>query len=119
MRLALAMGRTVAELRETMDADEWSKWLLFHSLYDLPDGFLVAGRICELVSHGLGGKGLAEDFVPYFRRDAGSTPLAQSQAPPQRPAQGGAGVKPFYDFLSGYAKERAREGKPIPRERRR
>ena len=114
MRLAALMHRTVADLRETMDAREWSRWLLFHELYDLPDAFLIAGQLGALVSQAVGGKGKPEDFAPYYRVDATVQPQG-----PQRPASDGNGVKPFFDFLSGYAKERAAQGKPIPRERRR
>lgn len=66
MRLALALGRTVRELEETMGSDEWDDWLLFHRLYDLPDGFLVTGQLGTLVAHGLWGKGVAADYAPYY-----------------------------------------------------
>lgn len=66
MRLALAMGRTVRELEESMGSDEWDDWVKFHSLYDLPDGFLVTANVCTLVSQGLGGKGAAANFAPYY-----------------------------------------------------
>lgn len=107
MRLALALGRTVAELRATMDAEEWSRWLLFHSLYDLPDSFLVAGQLGSLVSHAVGGKGKPADFAPYYRIDS---PAAR------KPTNN---LRPFYNFLSAYAKEREAEGNPIPQERQR
>lgn len=66
MRLALAMGRTVRELEESMGADEWADWLLFQSLYDMPDGFIVAGQIGTLVSHVAGGKAGPAVFAPYY-----------------------------------------------------
>ena len=67
MRLTIALGyRSVREMEETLGADEWADWLVFHSLYDLPDGFLVAGQICALVSHALGNKAKPSDFVPYY-----------------------------------------------------
>jgi hypothetical protein len=114
MRLAALMGRTVAELRETMDAEEWSKWLAFHALYDLPDGFLVTGQLGALVSHAVGGKGKPEDFAPYFQRES----PAPTTAPAPRNASA-PGLKPFYSFMAGYAKERQAQGRPIPSERRR
>jgi hypothetical protein len=66
MRLALAMGRTVRELEESLDADEWADWIKFQELYDLPDGFIVAGRVCAKIDHALGGKAKAADFAPYY-----------------------------------------------------
>ena len=110
------MGRTVAELRETMDAEEWSKWLLFHSLYDLPDGFLVTGQLGAVVRNAVDGKGKPEDFAPYYKLDA---KLEPQPAPRVANTNTSGGVKPFFDFLSGYARERAAQGKPLPRERHR
>ena len=69
MRLALALGRTVQELEQTMNADEWADWLLFHELYDLPDGFLVAAQLGTLVSRALGGSLAPEDISAYYRSD--------------------------------------------------
>lgn len=60
------MGRTVAELEDSLSYGEWVRWLAFHSLFDLPDGFLVAGQLGSLVSHALGGKGKAADFAPFY-----------------------------------------------------
>jgi hypothetical protein len=117
MRLALGMGRTVAELRETMDAHEWSRWLLYHELYDLPDGFLVAGQLGALVSRVVGGKGNPEDFAPYFKVDPQQS-LRPPCEPDARPAAGRNDLKPLYNFLSAYAKERAASGRPLPQSRR-
>ncbi len=103
MRLAALMGRTVAELRETMDAHEWNKWLIFHSLYDLPDAFLVAGQLGALISQVVGGKGKPEDFAPYFKRDSriDLTPTTQKPA-----AMKANDLRPAYNFIAAYAKER-------------
>ena len=108
MRLALAMGRTVEELRETMNADEWSRWLLFHELYDLPDGFLVAGQLGTVVSQAIGGKGKPENFAPYYKIDGAEKLPAQRQQP---------SLRPYYDFLKGYAADRKRAGNPLPTNR--
>ena len=105
MRLALAMGRTVEELRETMNADEWNRWLIFHSLYDLPDGFLVTGQLGTVVSQAIGGRGKPENFAPYYKLDGPET---------QRPQPS---LKPYVDFLKGYAEDRKRAGNPLPTSR--
>lgn len=102
MRLAFGMGRTVRELHESMDAEEWNQWLIFHSLYDLPDGFLVTAKICSIVSHALGGKGEPWDFAPYYKPDAKT---------PDKPRND---LKPAYEFIAAYAKERAEQGNPLP-----
>lgn len=109
MRLALVMGRTVAELRESMDAEEWSKWLLFHELYDLPDGFLVTGQLGAAIARAISGKGKAEDFVPYYRVDAVEMPALKRQPAPSHPS-----IKEYYGFLKGYAADRKRAGNPLP-----
>lgn len=113
MRLAALMGRTVAELRETMDAQEWSRWLLFHSLYDLPDAFLIAGQLGALISRVVGGKGEPHDFAPYYKADS-ETSEPNGKLPRQI---GTSNLKGFYGFLSNYAKEREASGNPIPRSR--
>lgn len=111
MRLAALMGRTVAELRETMDAKEWNRWLTFHSLYDLPDAFLIAGQLGALISRIVGGKGIPEDFAPYYKVDAET---GNGNLPKMT---GTSDLKGFYGFLSGYAKEREAAGNPIPKSR--
>jgi hypothetical protein len=116
MRLALGMGRTVAELRETMDAHEWSRWLLYHELYDLPDGFLVAGQLGTVVSRVVGGKGNPEDFAPYFKVDPQQSPSSSMRA--ETPAAARNDLKSAYNFIAAYAKERAASGRPLPQSRR-
>lgn len=107
MRLAFGMGRTVAELRETMDAHEWARWLLYHELFDLPDGFMVSAVLGTLVNHAVGGKGIPENYAPYYKAESKSLPVL-----------GTNNLRPFYGFLSAYAKERSDGGSPIPRSTR-
>jgi hypothetical protein len=107
MRLAALMHRTVAELRETMDAEEWSRWLFFHSLYDLPDAFLVTGVLGALISRVVGGKGEPHDFAPFYKIDS----------KPASPRTNN--LRPAYDFLASYAKDRSASGNPIPGSSRR
>lgn len=68
-RLAWGLARTVDELDATMTPREFQRWVLFHSLYDLPDGFLVTGQIGALVGSALAEKGRGlkpSDFAPYY-----------------------------------------------------
>ncbi len=111
MRLAALMHRPVAELRETMDAHEWSRWLLFHSLYDLPDAFMVVGQICSTITQVVGGKGIPGDFAPFYKVDPGSP---DDSRPPDRPK---SDLRQAFNFIASYAKERAAQGKPLPKEK--
>lgn len=77
-RLALALGRTIRELEETLGADEWAFWLRYHALYDLPDGYIVTGQIGALISQSLGGKGRPVDFAPFYE----APPAARRFGPP-------------------------------------
>lgn len=104
MRLALALGRTVRELEETMGSDEWDDWLTFQKLYDLPDGFLVAGQLGMLVSRGLWGRGSVWDFAPYY----------DSPAPRGLPADQAA----FLAFVKAHGKQRRRHGRTSEQEPR-
>jgi hypothetical protein len=117
MRLAALFRRPVAELRETMDAHEWSRWLLFNELYDLPDAFLVAGQLGALISQVVGGKGKPENFAPYYR-DLIARPPASSRRPGMPVPAGNNDLRPAYNFIAAYAKERAESGRPLPRSTR-
>lgn len=68
MRLAFGLGRTVEELNATLTHREWVRWVAFHGMFDLPDGFLVTGQLGALVASGLGSKkARAEHFAPYYK----------------------------------------------------
>lgn len=68
-RLALALARTVDELDATITPREFQRWVVFHALYDLPDGFLVTGQIGALVGSAIAANGRGfkpADFAPYY-----------------------------------------------------
>jgi hypothetical protein len=69
LRLAFGLGRTRAELRESLTAAEWDDWLRFHTEYDLPDAYMTTGVLGALVASVAGNKARPEDFVPYYRPD--------------------------------------------------
>lgn len=80
MRLALALGRTVGELEETLPHAEWVRWLSFHNLFDLPDGFLVTGQLGSVVAGAIGSdRAKPEHFAPYYE-------------PPKSPSKSRAGA---------------------------
>ena len=79
MRLALAMGRTLRELDESLGADEWHLWLAWLGEYDLPDGYFVAGRACVASAAAFGGQTKPVDWVPFYEA-TGPTPVTQTQA---------------------------------------
>lgn len=66
MRLAFGLGRTVRELEQTMLADEYDRWITFHRLYDLPDGFLVTGQLGAIIRSIMGEKTTPGDSCPYY-----------------------------------------------------
>ncbi len=72
MRLALAMGRTLAELAESMSADEFVEWLAFNRVFGLPDSWGEAGTIAAACERPWTKKGVrpreALDFIPAERR---------------------------------------------------
>ncbi len=73
MRLAFGLGRTVDELEATLTHAEWTRWVAFHGLFDLPDAFLTTGQLGALVAAGLGSKkAKAEDFAPYYGSRTGA-----------------------------------------------
>ena|SRR5580765_2888614 len=67
MRLALALGRTVRELEETMGADEWDDWIDFLRHYDLPDAFHTTAQLGILIGKITGNNHIrAASMSPYF-----------------------------------------------------
>lgn len=69
MRLAFALGMTLAELGRRMDAAEFSEWLAFEQTYGLPDAYMTTAIIGKQINRALGGKAKISDIVPYFRDD--------------------------------------------------
>jgi hypothetical protein len=69
MRLALALGRTVRELDETMDAEEWSEWIDFESHYGIPDGYFVVAQLGSVIAGILGNTLDPAKIVPYLAND--------------------------------------------------
>lgn len=90
MRLALALGRTVRELEETMDADEWSEWIDYESHYDMPDGYFVAAQLGTIIAGIVGARFDPVKIVPYFEKDTN----------PSKPP----GLKAAFDFLRSNVK---------------
>lgn len=83
MRLALAMGRTLRELEDALGSDEWPLWLAFMGLYDVPDGYFVAGKVAPAAATCFGGGEMKpSDFVPFF----GGAP-ARAQTPEEMAAK--------------------------------
>ena len=72
MRLALAMGRPLAELADTMSADEFADWLAFHRIFGLPDPWGQAGTIAAAITRPYQKRGTrpvsALDFIPADRQ---------------------------------------------------
>lgn len=97
MRLALAMGRTVRELEESLTADEWADWLVFHASYDLPDNFLTTGQIGSFISKVLGGNRQPFHFAPYYQAD----PAARSNA----------SIKEYFAFAKEYVNSKRKSGR--------
>lgn len=89
-RLAALLGRTVAELEDTLSHSEWVEWNAFLSLYDLPDCFNTTERLGQLIAQSLGGKTKPGDFASYFKTAA-------------------AGVSNAYRMLKQYARKPAKK----------
>jgi hypothetical protein len=81
MRLALALGRTVRELEETMSADEWSDWIDFESFYDLPDGYFVAAQLGSIIAGIVGSRFEPSRIVPYLEKDGPSPTMPPASRP--------------------------------------
>lgn len=107
--MALALGRTRRELLATVGSDELAELLAVEALFELPDGYLIAGELGALVSAALGGRGRRRDHAPYYR--------------PSTAADVGGDLASFRAFL-GFASTHARpsgaprdsRSHPIPRQ---
>lgn len=91
MRLALALGRSVKELLETVDSQELSEWAAFDQIYPLPNPWLQTARICRTIMAASGNYKRVPDediFIPSARKKPQSQEqmmqeLAKLMAPPQ------------------------------------
>jgi hypothetical protein len=97
MRLALALGRTLRELDDSLGSDELPLWRAFQGLYDLPDGFLVASRLGPPLAGLAGVSQSPEEVCPYYQRPR-----------PSREALDAAGVHPSVRRFAAMAKAFAR-----------
>lgn len=91
MRLALALGRSVKELLNTVDSEELSEWAAFDQIYPLPNPWLQTARICRTIMAASGNYKRVPDediFIPSARKKPQSQEqmmqeLAKLMAPPQ------------------------------------
>lgn len=91
MRLALALGRSVKELLNTVDSEELSEWAAFDQIYPLPNQWLQTARICRTIMAASGNYKRVPDedvFIPAARKKPQTQEqmmqeLAKLVAPPQ------------------------------------
>jgi len=91
MRLALALGRSVKELLNTVDGEELSEWAAFDQIYPLPNSWLQTARICRTIMAASGNYKRVPDedvFIPAARKKPQTQEqmmqeLAKLLAPPQ------------------------------------
>jgi hypothetical protein len=102
MRLALALGRTVRELEETMGADEWDDWIDYLRHYDLPDAYHTTAQLGILIGKITGNNRIrAVDMSPYFAIDPPAIKSAARKASgPFRPG----GLAGAFAFVKSYVK---------------
>jgi hypothetical protein len=68
-RLALALGRTVAELRQTVSSTELTYWIAFNQIEPLPEhrADVRNAIVAYTIARSMGSKGSTpEDFLPQF-----------------------------------------------------
>lgn len=71
MRLALALGRSVKELLETVDSEEIAEWYAFDQIYPLPNEWQQTARICRTIMASSGNFKRVPDeevFIPAARK---------------------------------------------------
>lgn len=84
--MALALGRTVAELDDTLTAEEWLDWLAYSAVepFGPPRGDLQAGIVASVVVNALRGKKgktvSPTDFLLQFRPGEGEIDLDVGEA---------------------------------------
>jgi hypothetical protein len=91
MRLALALGRSVKELLNTVDSEEIAEWFAFDQMYPLPNAWLQTARICRTIMAASGNFKRVPDedvFIPSVRKKPQTQEqmmqeLAKLMAPPQ------------------------------------
>jgi hypothetical protein len=76
---------SIRELEETLDAEEWDRWLTFYQLYDLPDAYFLAAKYGAFLV-GID----AHKACPIYEVPARS--------------QGAGNVREFVAFAKGYLK---------------
>jgi hypothetical protein len=93
LRLALALGRSVKELLNTVDSEELSEWAAFDQIYPLPNPWLQTARICRTIMAASGNYKRIPDedvFIPASRKKPQSNEqmiaeLSKLFGPPQGP----------------------------------
>lgn len=70
--MAFGLGRTVAELEESLSHREWLGWIAYHGLYDLPDDFLTTGQLGAMVGGIAGHRTKPSDLAPYYQPPPGA-----------------------------------------------
>jgi hypothetical protein len=68
-RLALLLGRTVAELERDMSSRELSEWIAYQRIHPLPDGYWQAGMIASVMANCWGATTTPDDFIPRVVRE--------------------------------------------------
>lgn len=102
MRLALALGRTVRELEETMGADEWDDWLDYMREYDLPDAYHTTAQLGILIGKVTNNNHIrAVNMSPYFDLTPPVKPSAKKASGPFKPG----GLAGAFAFLKANAKQ--------------
>jgi hypothetical protein len=102
MRLALALGRTVRELEDTLGADEWDDWIDFLRNYDFPDAFHTTAQLGILIGKITGNPHInAANMSPYFTPAPPVHPKATRKASgPFKPG----GMTGAFSFLRSHVK---------------
>jgi hypothetical protein len=71
MKLALALGKTLLELEQSMSWLELMKWTEYDKEYGIPDPWLQTGMECQVTAQGLGDgtkQYYPEDFMPVEKK---------------------------------------------------
>jgi len=68
-RLALALGKTVAELERTLTIHELAEWIAYWSIEPFGDEYRQTAQICNVIALVNGNKrSRTEDFMPSARQ---------------------------------------------------
>ena len=93
---------TVAQLEDELGYDEWREWLAYFSLYDLPDGYLVASRLGPPLSGLAGVKSTPADFSAFYDLPS---PTTSGDAAPASVQTSLASLGAAVAFVKAYAKQ--------------